>query len=96
MVDLAIPPAGPLGRKLVGGNDGFCAACWRELEFITPVICHRTGIPLAEDPEPEGAGLAAIVNTPLYYRDRTLPRAGAGGGDVVTLPRVVMPETLAL
>ena len=78
MVDLAIPPAGPLGRKLVGGNDGFCAACWRELEFITPVICHRTGIPLAEDPEPEGAGLAAIVNSPLYYRDRTLLRASAG------------------
>ena len=70
MVDFVIPPACPVCRKLVGGNDGVCAACWRELEFITPPICYRTGVPLAEDPGPEGAGLSAIINPPPYHRAR--------------------------
>ena len=70
MVDFVIPPACPVGRKLVGGNDGVCAACWRDLEFITPPLCHRTGVLLAEDPGPEGAGLAAIINPPPYHRAR--------------------------
>lgn len=70
MVDFVIPPACPVCRNLVGGTDGVCAACWRDLEFITPPICHRTGVPLAEDPGPEGAGLAAMINPPAYDRAR--------------------------
>ena len=70
MVDFVIPPACPVCRNLVGGTDGVCAACWRDLEFITPLICHRTGVPLAEDPGPEGAGLAAMINPPPYHRAR--------------------------
>ena len=70
MVDFVIPPACPVCRKLVGGNDGVCAACWRHFEFITPPICHRTGVPPAVDSRPEGAGLAATINPPPYYRAR--------------------------
>ena len=70
MVDFVIPPACPVCRNLVGGNDGVCATKWRELEFIAPPICYRTGVPLAEDPGPEGAGLSAIINPPPYHRAR--------------------------
>ena len=75
MVDFAIPPAGPVGRKLVGGNDAICAACWRELEFITPVICPapvKYRWPKTAMRLPEGAASLACgrcSNTPLYYRD---------------------------
>ena len=70
MADFVIPPACPVGRKLVGGNDGVCAACWRDLEFITPPIRHRTGVPMAEELGPEGAGLAANINPPPSHRAR--------------------------
>ena len=70
MVDFVLPPACPVCRNLVGGNDGICAACWRKLEFITPPICYRTGVPLAEDPGPEGACLAAIIDPPPHHRAR--------------------------
>ena len=68
MVDFVIPPACPLCRKLVGDNNGVCTAGWRDLEFITLPICHRTSVLLAEDPGPEGAGHAAIINPPPYHR----------------------------
>ena len=79
VVDFVIPSARKVVRRLVGYNDVVCAACWRELEFITPPICKRTDVPLAEDPGPEGAGLAAIINPPRYHRTRaTLEYNGIG------------------
>jgi predicted amidophosphoribosyltransferase len=57
MVDFVITPARPVCRNMVGRTDCDCAACWRDLEFVTPPICHRTGVSLAEAPGPEGPDL---------------------------------------
>lgn len=79
LVDFIIPPACPVCRELVSGHAGVCASCWRDLDFITPPICYRTGVPLAEDPGPEGAGLAAMIRPPPYHRARAaLAYSGVG------------------
>ena len=70
IIDFIIPPACPICRELVSGDDGVCPTCWRDLAFITPPICHRTGVPLAEDLGPEGAGLMAMLRPPPYARAR--------------------------
>ena len=74
MADFVITLAFPVCRNMVGGTDGVCAACCRDLEFVTPPICHRTGISLAEAPGPEGVGLAAMINPPPYHRARLPPK----------------------
>ena len=48
--DFAITPACSTCWNLVGGTYGFCAACWHDFEFITPPICHRTGVPFYLNP----------------------------------------------
>ena len=44
-----VPPACPVCLKPVVGDDGLCAACWRDIQFISGPVCRRTGLPMPID-----------------------------------------------
>lgn len=40
--------------ELVANDFGLCASCWRDTPFITGLVCHKCGVPLAGDPADAG------------------------------------------
>ncbi|MGQ3674453.1 ComF family protein [Xanthobacter sp. TB0139] len=45
-LDLALPPTCTVCGRVMAETGGLCPSCWRELHFITPPVCQRTGEPL--------------------------------------------------
>lgn len=71
--DLVLPPLCLACHQPLAGHDSLCAACWRDVTFITPPLCDRLGIPLPFDP---GGGAivsaAAAADPPDYDRARAV------------------------
>ncbi len=62
LVNIVLPPACAVCGAPVAGLGALCARCWRDLEFIEPPFCPRTGRPLAwEGSEPEAETLPAML-----------------------------------
>jgi ComF family protein len=65
-----VPPACPLCKGVLAGDDGLCAPCWQDLHFITAPICQISGAPLDVDLGPETVSLAMQKNPPPYEKAR--------------------------
>ncbi len=73
LADLLLPPVCIACRTRIGGHGLICGACFAKIDFITPPLCDRLGVPL-----PYGAGeerqlsAAAMAKPPVYDRARAV------------------------
>lgn len=51
-------------------HDALCAACWHQVAFITPPLCHRLGLPLPFGSDGPQISAAAAADPPPYDRAR--------------------------
>lgn len=72
VADLILPPVCLSCRSLVASHATLCPACWSQVDFITPPLCDRLGIPLPYDPGGTTISLAASANPPTYDRARAV------------------------
>lgn len=70
--DFVMPPqcGGCGGRLDVAGH--LCARCWRDIAFIEPPLCDRSGVPFAFDPGPGAVSPAVIADPPVFDRARAV------------------------
>ena len=80
-LDMLLPPH-CIGCGAQTADQGrLCAACWREVEFITPPVCAQCGLPFAYDLGRETLCAACIAappafdmaRAPLRYDDASRP-----------------------
>ncbi len=64
--DVLVPPACPICTRVVAADDGLCAVCWADLDFITAPVCRVSGMPLAVDLGEDTISVLARVNPPPY------------------------------
>ena len=53
-------------------NDGLCAACWRQMAFISAPVCDRLGVPLPFQSDGPALSLAAISHPPVFEKARAV------------------------
>lgn len=82
-LDILVPPACPLCAAVLAGDDGLCAPCWQELNFIAAPICHISGAPLKVDLGPETLSLAVQKNPPPYDKARAAFHYGGSAAALV-------------
>jgi ComF family protein len=70
--DLLLPPVCRCCNSPLAVDHAVCAACWRQVRFITPPLCDRLGIPLPFDTGERQVSAAALVQPPLYHRARAV------------------------
>lgn len=77
VVDLVLPPRCLRCGDLVAEPGALCAACFQQVTFLTPPLCHRCGLPFGGDwgapVAEEAAGLlcaACARRSPPYDRAR--------------------------
>jgi ComF family protein len=77
VADLVLPPVCVHCHEPIADHRRLCAACWREIDFITPPLCDRLGIPLSHGDE-GGRTLSAqaICGPPAFDRARAAARFG--------------------
>ncbi len=65
-------------------HDSLCAACWRNVRFLSHPLCDKLGIPLPFDP---GGGpivsAAAVADPPVYDRARAAMHFSGVGRELV-------------
>lgn len=66
LADLLPPPVCIVCRKSVGGHGLLCAACFATIDFITPPLCARLGVPLPYEAGEPLLSAAAIAAPPVY------------------------------
>jgi len=64
--DALVPPACPVCLAPVGGDEGLCAVCWQDVEYITGPVCRLTGLPMPVDLGAETISPLARANPPPY------------------------------
>ena len=74
LADLLVPPLCLVCRARIEAADALCAACWRRIDFITPPVCDRLGIPLPYDTGGPTLSAAALARPPVYDRARAVAR----------------------
>ena len=67
-----VPPACPVCLKPVAGDEGLCAACWRDIQFISGPVCRRTGLPMPIDLGEETISPLARAQPPPYDKARAV------------------------
>ena len=72
LVNALVPPARPVCLKPVAGDDGLCAACWRNIQFISVPVCRRTGLPMPIDLGEETISPLARAQPPPYDQARAV------------------------
>lgn len=72
--DVLVPPLCLSCRTPIEDADALCAACWRRIDFITPPVCERLGIPLPYDTGEPTLSAAALADPPAYDRARAVAR----------------------
>jgi ComF family protein len=75
LADLVLPPVCVHCHEPLSTHGVLCAACWREIEFITPPLCDRLGLPLyhGDGGEPLVSAVA-LGNPPVFRRARAATR----------------------
>ena len=61
-------------RRRVGGHELLCGACFVSIDFITPPLCARLGVPLPYEAGEPLLSAAAIATPPMYDRARAAAR----------------------
>ena len=76
LTDLMFPAVCLACRGPLADADALCCACWSAVDFITPPLCDRLGIPLPFDAGPGAISGAAIAEPPNYDRARAVATYG--------------------
>jgi len=74
IADLLLPPVCISCRTRIGNHGLLCGACFAKIDFITPPVCARLGVPLPYDTGPPALSAAAIASPPVYDRARAVAR----------------------
>lgn len=74
LADVLVPPLCLSCRTPLETADALCAACWRRIDFITPPVCDRLGIPLPYETGAVTVSAAALADPPAYDRARAVAR----------------------
>ena len=94
LIDAVYPPRCPLCAAMLAGQQGLCAACWRDLEFPGQPACSLCSRPLArandalcapcaqEPPRHQGVRAATVYNA----ASRQLVLAFKHGGRIALAP----------
>lgn len=73
--DLVLPPVCIYCHEPVASHGVLCADCWRDIEFITPPLCDRLGLPLYYGGSDEPLiSAVAYRNPPIFRRARAAAR----------------------
>lgn len=70
--DLVLPPSCFSCHEPVADQGTLCPRCWSKIEFITPPLCDKLGIPLPFDTGEGTLSAAAIAHPPAYNRARAV------------------------
>ncbi|WP_088348881.1 MULTISPECIES: ComF family protein [Rhodomicrobium] len=72
--DLILPPICIRCHAPISAHGVLCAACWQGIDFITPPLCDRLGLPLPYGGEPPLMSAMALRHPPSYGRARAVAR----------------------
>ena len=81
--DLVLPPVCIVCRAPTGSHGLLCGPCFSGIEFITPPLCARLGVPLPYDTGEPSLSAAAIATPPVYDRARAVARYSQTMRDLV-------------
>ena len=70
LLDLALPPICLSCGVHVDRHRMLCPGCWSQVDFITPPLCDRLGVPLPFDSGERAVSAAALAAPPVYDRAR--------------------------
>jgi ComF family protein len=83
VLDAAYPPQCVACREITAEPATLCAACWREMPFITRPFCERLGTPFAVDIGGPLLSPAAIADPPVFGRARSVAHHRAAAQELV-------------
>lgn len=72
VADLLLPPLCLVCRAPISSHGLVCANCFAGIDFITPPLCARLGIPLPYDMGEPSLSAAAMASPPAYDRARAV------------------------
>jgi len=72
--DLILPPICIGCRGPLADHGVLCPACWRGIEFITPPVCQRLGLPLPYGGDGPSVSALALRHPPAFARARAAAR----------------------
>lgn len=72
--DLILPPVCLRCHAPISAHGVLCADCWQGIDFITPPLCDRLGLPLPYGGDPPLLSAMALRHPPLYARARAVAR----------------------
>lgn len=72
LLDLALPPICLSCGIHVDRHRMLCPKCWAGVDFITPPLCDRLGVPLPFDSGERAVSAAALAAPPDYGRARAV------------------------
>lgn len=97
LADVLVPSACPVCYQPVGNDDGLCAPCWQDIEFITGPVCRRTGLPMPVDLGAETISPLARAQPPPYDKARAaFAYKGSGSALIKRMKFGDRPELAAL
>jgi len=70
VTDFLLPPVCIGCRTPIDRHGQLCGACWSKIDFITPPLCDRLGIPLPFDTGEIMLSAGALADPPAYDRAR--------------------------
>jgi ComF family protein len=70
-LNILLPPACVACGALVSSENGLCAACWEQVDFIGDPVCAQCGRPFEFDPGEGSQCAACLKKPPLYDRARS-------------------------
>jgi ComF family protein len=74
LADFLLPPVCIGCGTRIGNHGLLCGSCFAKIDFITPPLCARLGVPLPFDAGDEPLSAAAIASPPVYDRARSAAR----------------------
>ncbi|MGL4443778.1 MAG: ComF family protein, partial [Alsobacter sp.] len=83
VADLLYPPGCIACATPTADAHALCAACWRQMPFITRPFCERLGTPFAFDSGPGLVSPAAMANPPVFARARAVARYEGAARELV-------------
>jgi hypothetical protein len=74
LADFLLPPVCISCGARVGSHGLLCGTCFAKIDFITPPLCARLGVPLPFEAGDPPLSAAAIASPPVYDRARAAAR----------------------
>jgi len=72
--DLILPPICIHCHTPIAAHRVLCPACWKDVDFITPPLCDRLGLPLPHADGETALSTAALRDPPIFGRARAAAR----------------------